>query len=119
MPVGYSRTPLAKKLGIVDGFRGLLDPTPDGVDFGTSLRGSADVIVFCMTKRSELERRVTTAGKVIFAAGKGLWGGWPKRAAKVPTDRTEGVVPKVALPIGLVDNQVCAIGNVWLGPRIV
>ncbi len=44
--VGYSGTPLAKKLGIVDGtrvaliaepegFRTLLEPLPDAVDFAT------------------------------------------------------------------------------------
>lgn len=44
---------------------------------------------------------------------------WPKRSAGVPTDLTEGVVREVALPVGLVDNKVCAIDEVWSGLRFV
>jgi len=129
MPAGYSGTPLAKKLGITAGstvallaepadFRGLLDPIPDGVEFRTSLRGHADVVVFFTLKRSEFEQRIATAGRTIFPAG-GLWIAWPKRASKVPTDMTEDVVREVALPLGLVDNKVCAIDDVWSGLRVV
>lgn len=129
MPAGYSGTPLAKKLGIVDGttvsvinepdeFRALLAPVPDDVNFKSSLRGSADVIVFFTTSRAEFVRRIDTAGRSIFPAG-GLWIAWPKRASKVPTDMTEDAVREVALPLGLVDNKVCAISEVWSGLRIV
>lgn len=129
MPAGYSGTPLAKKLGIAEGstvalvaepadFRALLDPIADDVLFRTSLRGHADVVVFFTTKRSDVERRIDTAGRTIFPAG-GLWIAWPKRASKVPTDMTEDVVREVALPLGLVDNKVCAIDDVWSGLRIV
>lgn len=129
MPAGYSGTPLAKKLGIVDGttvsvinepgeFRALLAPVPDDVNFKSSLRGSADVIVFFTTSRAEFVRRIDTAGRSIFPAG-GLWIAWPKRASKVPTDMTEDVIREVALPLGLVDNKVCAISEVWSGLRIV
>ena len=129
MAAGYSGTPLAKKLGITSGstvallgepddFRDLLDPIPDDVEFRTSLRGHADVVVFFTSKRSEFERRINTAGRTIFPAG-GLWIAWPKRASKVPTDMTEDVVRDVALPLGLVDNKVCAIDAVWSGLRIV
>ncbi|GAB2608187.1 hypothetical protein Aab01nite_61380 [Paractinoplanes abujensis] len=37
----------------------------------------------------------------------------------MPTDVTEDVVREVALPAGLVDNKVCAIGGVWSGLRLV
>ncbi len=129
MPAGYSGTPLAKKLGIVEGstvatvnepgeFRELLAPVPDDVVVRSGLRGRADVVVFFTTRRSEFERRVDAAGRVIFPAG-GLWIAWPKRASKVPTDMTEDVVRDVALPLGLVDNKVCAISDVWSGLRVV
>ncbi len=129
MPAGYSGTPLAKKLGIGVGstvavlseptdFRGLLEPVPERVEFRTSLRGRADVVVFFTTRRSDFERRLDAAGRTIFPAG-GLWIAWPKRASKVPTDMTEDVVREVALPRGLVDNKVCAIDDVWSGLRIV
>jgi bifunctional DNA-binding transcriptional regulator/antitoxin component of YhaV-PrlF toxin-antitoxin module len=129
MPAGYSGTPLAEKLGIVEGstvaviaepddFRELLAPIPDGVAFRTSLRGHADVVIHFVTRRVEFERRIEAAGRVVFPAG-GLWIAWPKRASKVPTDMTEDVVREVALPLGLVDNKVCAISDVWSGLRVV
>ena len=129
MPAGYSGTPLAKKLGIVeestvatvnepDDFRGLLTPIPDGVTFRSSLRGNADVVVFFTARRSDFARRIESAGRVVFPAG-GLWIAWPKRTSKVPTDMTEDVVREVALPLGLVDNKVCAISDVWSGLRLV
>ena len=49
----------------------------------------------------------------------GLWVAWPKKASKVPTDITEDVVREVCLPLGLVDNKVCAIDDVWSGLRVV
>ncbi len=129
MSAGYSGTPLAKKLGIVgeqmvaaigepDHFRALLEPLPGGVEFRTSLRGKADVAVLFVTQRQELRRRLDAAGRAIFPDG-GLWVAWPKRASKVPTDMTEDVVRELALPIGLVDNKVCAIDEVWSGLRVV
>ena len=129
MPAGYSGTPLAKKLGIANGsrattidaptdFRELLAPIPDGVEFRTTLRGRADVIVFFTRSRAKLERRVEIAGRAIFPNG-GLWIAWPKRASKIDTDMTEDVVRDVALPLGLVDNKVCAIDDTWSGLRIV
>jgi hypothetical protein len=129
MPAGYSGTPLAKKLGIgpgahvaiidePDGFRDLLAPVPDDVTFTTNLRGKADVVVFFTTSRAAFQRRIDSLGRTIFPAG-GLWIAWPKRASKVPTDMTEDVVREVALPLGLVDNKVCAISEVWSGLRIV
>ncbi len=129
MPAGYSGTPLAKKLGITeaatvatvnepDDFRDLLAPVPDAVTFRSSLRGRADVVVLFTTERRDFERRLGAASRVIFPAG-GLWIAWPKRASKVPTDMTEDVVREVALPLGLVDNKVCAISDIWSGLRVV
>lgn len=129
MAAGYSGTPLAQKLGIgeesrvtvinePDDFGELLAPIPGGVDFRSTLRGHADVVVFFTTQRREFERRIAAAGRAIFPAG-GLWIAWPKRASKVPTDMTEDVVREVALPLGLVDNKVCAISDIWSGLRIV
>jgi hypothetical protein len=129
VPAGYSGTPLAKKLGIADGsrvttidaptdFRELLAPIPDGVEFRTTLRGRADMIVFFTRSRAKLERRVEIAGRAIFPNG-GLWIAWPKRASKIDTDMTEDVVRDMALPLRLVDNKVCAIDDTWSGLRIV
>ena len=53
----------------------------------------------------------------------GLWIAWPKLAArkalKLDSDMTEDAVRAVALPLGLVDNKVCAIDETWSGLRCV
>ena len=80
------------------------------------MRGTADVVVFFVTSRATFEQRIDAAGRTIFPNG-GLWVAWPKRASKVATDMTENVVREVALPLGLVDNKVCAIDDTWSGLR--
>lgn len=129
MAAGYSGTPLTRKLGIKEGhvvaildeperFRELLEPVPQSVSFKHSLRGNSDVVLFFTTRRATFEKRIAAAGRTIFPDGA-LWICWPKRASKVPTDMTEDVVREVALPLGLVDNKVCAVDDVWSGLRIV
>ena len=126
---GYSGTPLARKLGIgedmvvacldePDHFRGLLEPIPDRVEFRTTVRGRADVVVAFFTRRAAFARRLDAMGRAVFPAG-GIWIAWPKRASGVATDMTEDVVREIALPTGLVDNKVCAIDETWSGLRIV
>lgn len=129
MTVGYSGTPLAKKLGIKPGsvlallndpghFLELCQPMPDEVVVRRSARGKAETVVFFSKARAELERRIDSFARVVFPDG-GVWVCWPKRASKVPTDITEDVVREVVLPRGLVDVKVAAIDEVWSGLRIV
>lgn len=129
MTAGYSGTPLAKKLGIDDGhvvavideprdFRANLGLTPGVVTFRPSLRGSPDIAMLFATDRHALERRLPTAARAIFPDGA-IWVAWPKRASGVPTDITEATIREIALPLGLVDNKVCAIDDVWSGLRVV
>jgi len=124
---GYSGTPLAKKLGIFDGysvatvrapdhFAALLAPIPEGVTFHTGARTSHDVIVMFTKSRTEFANELPALSKHIGRGG--LWIAWPKRASKVPTDMTEDVVREVALPMGLVDIKVCAIDETWSGLRL-
>jgi nucleoside-diphosphate-sugar epimerase len=129
MAAGYSGTPLAKKLGIKDGFevvlldepptfRRLLDPVPEGVAFSTEIDGRCDVVVSFATERAVMERQRAAIADAIFPAGS-WWMAWPKKASKVPTDITEDVVREVVVPHGLVDVKVCAIDDVWSGLRVV
>jgi hypothetical protein len=127
--VGYSGTPLARKLGIEggskvallgapEGFDDELVPLPNGVRVLRRLGPDLDVAVLFVTERRELERRFPAVAKAVFPAG-GFWVAWPKRASKVPTDLTEDVLREVGLPQGLVDNKVCAVTEVWSGLRFV
>jgi hypothetical protein len=123
---GYSGTPLPKKLGIdgdstvalIGAPRGVVDGLLPGVTVKRQARGSADVVVAFFTERRELERRIGALAKMIFPSG-GLWVAWPKRSSGVETTMGEDVVRELALPLGLVDNKVCAIDETWSGLRVV
>ena len=127
--VGYSGTPLARKLSIKkgsrvallrapDGVDDELAPLPDGVAILRRLGPDLDVAVLFVTERRELERRFPHVARSITPAG-GFWVAWPKRASKVATDLTEDVLREGGLPQGLVDNKVCAVNEIWSGLRFV
>ncbi len=123
---GTSGTPLAKKLGLVDGSGLVVLAAPDGLDLdlppgvrvGRRLRGRTDVVLAFFTSAILLERRLDPLGAAVFPAG-GLWIAWPKRTSGVPTDITDHVVRELSLPRGLVDNKVCAIDPTWTALRLV
>jgi hypothetical protein len=123
---GYSGTPLLKKLGIGAGSSvaligappGVVDDLPPDVAVKRQARGKADVVVAFFVERTALERRIGALSAMIVPNG-GLWVAWPKRASGVATTMTDHVVREIALPLGLVDNKVCAIDETWTGLRVV
>jgi len=129
LPVGYSGTPLAKKLGIAADtrvvairaprdYKLLLAPLPDRVAFDAKpLAGAAFVHLFA-TKKSEL-RADLTALRTLLAPSGTLWVSWPKKASKVPTDIIEDTIRELALPLGFVDVKVCAVSETWSGLKLV
>ena len=127
--VGYSGTPLPRKLGIQTGgrvafpgappsFERTLGPLPDRVYIKRRAVRPLDVVVAFFHRRAELERRFAGLAAAIFPDGA-LWIAWPKRASKVPTDLSEDVARELGLAHGLVDNKVCAIDATWSGLRLV
>jgi hypothetical protein len=48
-----------------------------------------------------------------------LWITWPKRASRRTSDLSDHAVRGVALPLGLVDNKVCAVDDTWSALRLV
>lgn len=127
--VGYSGTPLYRKLGIAAFHRVLLDGRPAGFEMivpqGATVHernaGGGipyDVILaFCPDLR-RLRRRWPILHGRTNAAGA-LWIAWPKKASGVPTDLTEDVIREFALANGRVDTKVCAIDEVWSGLKHV
>jgi hypothetical protein len=126
---GYSKTPLAKKLGIRDGatialvaappgFDRVLTPLPDDVEIRTQARGRLDVVVFFATRERELARRFPILARALAPTG-GLWVAWPKKTSCVATDLTFDPVQQIGLDCGLVDNKVCAIDDTWSALRFV
>jgi hypothetical protein len=119
---------LPTKLGIAEGdvicvvdgpgnAHELIAPLPAGATFGRAPH-VARVVVLFVTERRALERHIEPLGRAVFP-DRSLWIAWPKRNSGVATDMTEDVVREVALPLGLVDNKVCAIDAVWSGLRLV
>jgi hypothetical protein len=128
-PVGYSGTPLARKLGIVAGshvavrhapahYRELLAPLPDGVVFDATVAATTDVVHVFADRQSALEKELAVLRESIRSNGS-VWVSWPKKASRVPTDITEDRIRELALPLGFVDVKVCAVSEVWSGLKLV
>jgi hypothetical protein len=126
---GYSETPLAKKLGIKEGFRvflvaapaqyrALLAPLPAQVRFTSTANSSTNLVHAFATERGALARLLPTLRKKLSHEAA-IWVSWPKKSSKVPTDITEDTIREVALPLGFVDVKVCAVTEVWSGLKLV
>jgi hypothetical protein len=126
---GYSDTPLAKKLGIKDGFkvflvkapaqyRALLAPLPARVSFMRMANMSTNLVHMFATERSALARLLPSLRKKLSPEAA-VWVSWPKKSAKVPSDITEDTIREIALPLGFVDIKVCAVTEVWSGLKLV
>ena len=128
--IGYSGTPLARKLGIKtrtklvvagdvpDEYSSWLAPLPEGVTIVGKAKPPLEAVHVFVTKRAELVRHLTHLRKALAPDGY-VWISWPKRASKVPTNITEDVIREVCLPMGFVDIKVCAVSEVWSGLKLV
>ena len=128
--IGYSGTPLSKKLGIKPGtklvvvgdapdeYRSWLGTLPEGTTISSKGKPPLDAVHVFVTKRTELVRHLVHLRKALAPDGY-VWISWPKRASKVPTNITEDVIREVCLPMGFVDIKVCAVSEVWSGLKLV
>jgi hypothetical protein len=126
---GYSRTPLAKKLGINEGTHvllvgapeelpSLLEPLPARVVFESTAGPHIDVAHVFVTRKEDLAKHLDEFRRKLKPDAT-LWISWPKKAAKVATSVTENTIRELALPIGFVDVKVCAVSEVWSGLKLV
>jgi hypothetical protein len=127
---GYSGTPLARKIGLKPGHRLVLDAPPpgwtvpdppDGVEVSTSRPTDGvqvDVCIAFCRERADIPNVLTAFMPAIRPAGA-LWIAWPRRAAGHRGDITDRDVRDLALPLGLVDTKVAALGEDWSGLRLV
>lgn len=133
---GYSKTPLAKKLGIKPGmvvlvvnapetFAGLLEPLPEGATLqsvvAAELPESVPFVHLFAKDRATLDCDLPVA-KAALAKDATLWVSWPKKAAKklgVETDLDGGQIRQAGLDSGLVDVKVCAVDEIWSGHKFV
>lgn len=128
---GYSGTPLAKKLGIKEGFAiqifnspkrytDFFHEFPSGVVISESLRlkESLDFIHVFATTKEMLVESVTKAKPVLKKNGS-LWISWPKKTSKIATEIDKYMVMNYGLEKGLVDVKVAAIDNDWSGLKFM
>ncbi len=128
-PAGYSGKPLAKKLGIKDGFKIILVNAPEYYyelfsDFPKQAKmiqdatTKVDFIHFFCTNAEELNIEIVALKNQLLPAGM-IWISWYKKSAKIPTDVTEDFIRSIALKNGLVDIKVCAVDEKWSGLKLV
>lgn len=128
-PAGYSGTPLARKLGVKEGFRvavlnappeypDLLATLPIGATLATSASAAADLVHLFVTDRASLAKSLTALREQL-KADRPVWVSWPKKASGGTTDVTEDTIREVGLPLGYVDIKVCAVSSVWSGLKLV
>ncbi|MBL4606131.1 MAG: DUF3052 family protein [Flavobacteriaceae bacterium] len=129
--VGYSGTPLAKKLGIKEGFTiEVYDSPKKYTDFfydfpkdvvilnGGNEKESTDFIhIFATTKR-DLSEAFQSAKPSLKKTGI-LWISWPKKSSKIATEIDKFYVMNYGLDNGLVDVKVAAIDDDWSGHKFV
>jgi len=77
-----------------------------------------DCVILFASEAHGLEARIGRWAKRLAPAGM-LWVTWPKKASKVVTDVTEGLVRKTGLDTGLVDVKICAVNDIWSGLKFV
>jgi hypothetical protein len=129
MSIGYSGTPLAKKLGIragttvltvnaPDNYLDLLAPLPENVTISDKEIDDLDLIHIFSNSRDELFAKLARSARLVKQGGT-IWVSWHKKAAKLATEITEDTVREAAFPLGLVDVKVCAVDDRWSGLKLV
>jgi hypothetical protein len=128
--VGYSRTPLATKLGIKEGVSFLLVNGPDhyftlfsdfpeNVDLQAELKDeSIDFIHLFVQYQRDLEKFVVE-NKPLLKKNGTMWVSWPKGKSKIETDLKREPIREYLLDVGLVDVKVCAVDEDWSALKFV
>jgi len=130
MNAGYSGTPLAKKLGLKEGFQILLYDAPDYYfdlfsDLPENLEQltipaseSADFVHAFLTTYEALKQQSVFLKSALKKNGM-LWVSWPKGSSKIKTDLKRDMIRKHLLEVGLVDIKVAAVDEDWSGLKFV
>ena len=127
--VGYSGTPLLKKLGIKPEMKVLLINKPgdynelleaDINDQSCKKNETPDLIHLFVKNVKEFETEMKKL-KVFCKLNPNIiiWVSWYKKAAKITTDITEDTIRNYALKNDLVDVKVCAVSDIWSGLKLV
>jgi len=126
---GYSGTPLAKKLGIKEGFKirivnqpayyfELFPEMPENISILKDKKIKKNLIHYLTKHTKDLYKDISSLRNEIEQDGI-IWISWPKKTSKVITDITEDIIRDLALRNGLVDIKVCAVDEIWSGLKFV
>jgi len=127
---GYSETPLAKKLGIKEGFRVGIMNSPKGFkkELGSlppnvkicagDLLKPLDLIILFTDSQRTLKIEFPILAEKLSVDGM-LWIAWPKKSSGVSTDLSFDIVQQTGLQAGLVDVKICAVNEIWSGLKFV
>lgn len=129
MAIGYSGTPLLKKLGITPSMKIALLNQPANYDELLEADTKSQLLkknetpdlihVFATSEKEflkwmeKIKPWIKNNSKII------IWVSWYKKSAKIPTDITEDTIRNYALKNDLVDVKVCAVSEIWSGLKLV
>jgi hypothetical protein len=119
----YAGRPLPLKLGIKKGmrlalmggpagFRGSLQPLPEGASVLVGLRRRADLVLW-FVRTADALRGIKRIASLCGPAP--LWILWPKKTSSVASDLSQVTVRAAGLRVGLVDYKICSVDPVWSG----
>ncbi len=125
----YSGTPLAKKLGIKQGYHiklvnqpgyyfKLFADFPPEAHETAELQTKKDFIHYFSKSKMQLQADIGQLRHQIVENGM-IWISWPKKSSKVETDLTGNIVREIGLKAGLVDIKVCSVNEIWSGLKFV
>ncbi|MFM6925795.1 MAG: hypothetical protein ACKOU7_09870 [Ferruginibacter sp.] len=127
--VGYSGTPLIKKLGIKPEMRILVIHKPEeyfellGANLSDQivLKNEVPHLVHLFAKDTDVFKKEM---KAVFKICKKnpavmVWVSWYKKSSGISTDLSENTIREFALQNNLVDVKVCAVSEVWSGLKLV
>lgn len=130
MPVGYSQTPLGKKLGLKEGqivfisnapkhYYGLFEDWPENLTYLEKPQpSSVDFIhLFCING-DVLYAEAERCKKALKKTGV-LWVSWPKSSSTLHTDLKREAIREHMLQLGLIDIKVAAIDKDWSGLKFM
>jgi hypothetical protein len=128
--VGYSGTPLIKKLGIKENAKLLILNPPNGIEgywklidknCSSQLCSSKEIPTFIHLFASS-QKEFYQLFSIIEKRLKDdviVWVSWYKKSSGIATDMNEDFIRNFALENNLVDVKVCAVSNEWSGLKLV
>lgn len=130
MNVGYSGTPLIKKLGIKENAKLLILNSPNGIDAYWKLIDKNCSSQLCSTKETPNFIHLFATSKKEFYElfskiekrlkdDVTIWVSWYKKSSGIATDMNEDFIRNFALQNNLVDVKVCAVTDKWSGLKLV